>query len=279
LDQKIAVVTGSSSGIGLATSLSLARHGFYTYATMRNLDKSKNIMDIAKKDELPLQVIQLDVNADKSVRDAVDRIIAEKKRIDVLVNSAGYGLIGCVEDLSMEELKAQLETNLFGIIRVTQAVLPTMRNQKRGIIVNVCSVAGRIGFPAMPGYIITNFALRGLSESMRYELDQFGIKVVIIELGVVRTNFSNSSVMAKKALDPNSSYAQLTQKVSAGIRLLVEHGIPPEEVAKVIVKAVTSDDPEPRYLVGNDAAMLIEARTNMPDAEFEKFMKKEFLGI
>jgi len=277
VDQKVAVVTGSSSGIGFATSIALTQHGFYTYATVRNLGRSKDLMDRAK-DGLPLQVLQLDVTDDRSVKAAIDKIVAEKNRIDVLVNNAGYGLIGCVEDLSIEELKAQFETNLLGVIRVTQAVLPTMRKQKQGIIVNVGSVAGRIGFPGMPAYIASKFALKGLSESMRYELEPFGIRVVIIEPGVVRTNFLNSSVIAKKTLEPDSPYAQLTQKVSSGIKLLVGHGTSPEEVAKVILKAITSED-RPQYLVGDDAAALIESRENMSDLEFEKFMKKEFLGM
>lgn len=277
MDQKVAVVTGSSSGIGFATSLLLARNGFHTYATMRNLDKSKSILDIAKKEKLPLEVIRLDVDDDKSVKDAVNKIVAEKKRIDVLVNNAGYGLVGCVEELSIDEVKAIFETNLFGIVRVTQAVLPTMRKQGSGIIVNVSSIAGRISFPVTPAYISTKFALEGLSESMRYELEQFGIKVILVEPGVIRTDFSGNMKVARKATDPNSPYAQLTQKVSAGLKLLVEHGTPPEEVAKVILKAITSENPDPRYLVGNDAAIIMEARKNMSDIEFEKFVKKEIL--
>lgn len=277
MDQKVAVVTGSSSGIGFATSLLLARNGFYTYATMRNLDKSKSIMDVAKKEKLPLEVIQLDVNDDKSVKDAVNKIAEEKKRIDVLVNNAGYMLAGCVEDLSIDEVKAIFETNLFGIVRATQAVLPIMRKQRNGTIVNVSSVAGRISFPVTPAYISTKFALEGLSESMRYELEQFGIKVILVEPGVVRTDISGNMKMARKAMDPNSPYAQLTQKVSTGLKLLVDHGTPPEEVAKVILKAITSENPDPRYLVGNDAAIIMEARKNMSDIEFEKFMKKEIL--
>ncbi|MGH9909309.1 MAG: SDR family oxidoreductase [Nitrososphaerales archaeon] len=277
MDQKVAVVTGSSSGIGLATALLLARNGFYTYATMRNLDKSKGIVDVAKKEKLPLQVIRLDVNDDKSVKDAVNKIVEEKKRVDVLVNNAGYMLAGCVEDLSIDEVKAIFETNLFGILRVTQAVLPTMRKQGSGIIVNVSSVAGRISFPVTPAYISTKFALEGLSESMRYELEQFGIKVILVEPGVVRTDISGNMKMARKAMDPNSPYAQLTQKVSTGFKLLVDHGTPPEEVAKVILKAITSENPDPRYLVGNDAAIIMEARKNMSDIEFEKFIKKEIL--
>src|SRR5215217_1828513 len=148
---RIAVVTGSSSGIGFETALLLARSGFHTYATMRNLEKSKNITDIANNEKLPLQVVQLDVNDDISVKNAIDKIVAaaENKRIDVLVNNAGYGLFGPLEDISIEEIKAQFETNFFGVIRVTQQVLPVMRKQKSGTIVNVSSVGGRIGIPSL----------------------------------------------------------------------------------------------------------------------------------
>jgi short-subunit dehydrogenase len=234
-------------------------------------------MEIAEKEKLSLDVISLDVNDDKSVKDAISKIVEEKKRIDVLVNNAGYGLIGCVEDLSIDETKAIFETNFFGIIYVTQAVLPIMRKQRSGTIVNVSSIAGRIGFPVTSAYISTKFALEGLSESLRYELEDFGIKVIIVEPGAVRTDFPENMQVAKKVKDQNSPYTQLTQKISAGLKLLLEHGTPPEEVAKVILKAVTSENPEPRYLVGNDAAMIMEARKNMTDAEFEKFMKKEIL--
>ena len=149
-DQKVAVVTGSSSGIGYETSLLLARNGFHTYATMRNLEKSVNIREIASKERLPLYTVQLDVTDDVSVKNAIDKILTESRRIDILVNNAGYALLGAIEDLSIDELKAQYETNLFGIVRVTQAVLPIMRKQKSGIIVNMSSIGGRIGFPPSP---------------------------------------------------------------------------------------------------------------------------------
>jgi NAD(P)-dependent dehydrogenase (short-subunit alcohol dehydrogenase family) len=123
----VALITGCSTGIGYSASLMLARNGFYTYATMRNTRKSVNIKQMANKEALPLEVIQLDVNDDLSVKNAIEEIISEKERIDILVNNAGYGLIGSIEDISLEELKAQFETNLFGVIRVTKQVLPIMR--------------------------------------------------------------------------------------------------------------------------------------------------------
>lgn len=275
---KVALVTGSSSGIGFETSLMLARAGFNTYASMRNLEKSKNITEIAKKEKLPLQVVQLDVNNDGSVKDAIVKILKADQRIDVLINNAGYGLFGSVEDTSIEEIKAQFETNFFGVVRVTQQVLPLMRRQNSGTIVNVSSVGGRIGLPALSAYHSTKFALEGLSESIAFELEPFGIRVVIIEPGVIRTNILNSSSSAKKALDPKSPYFSLSQKLNDNFKSMMESELssPPEEVAKVILQAVTSENPQLRYSVGDDAANLIDARKNMPDKEFRKMIMKNF---
>ena len=146
-NNKVAVVTGSSTGIGYETSLILARNGFLTYATMRNLNKSENIKLIATKENLPIRVKQLDVTDHASVKNAIQTILSETGRIDVLINNAGYGLNDAFEDLAMDEIKAQYETNVFGLIRTTQAVLPIMRRRKSGTIVNISSGAGRFGFP------------------------------------------------------------------------------------------------------------------------------------
>jgi NAD(P)-dependent dehydrogenase (short-subunit alcohol dehydrogenase family) len=163
---KVAIVTGSSSGIGFETSLLLARNGFFTYATMRNLDKSNRIKELKQKERLPLEVLKLDVADDKSVNDAIEKIVNEQDTIDVLVNNAGYALVGPLEELSIQEFKDQFETNVFGVIRVTQSVLPIMRKQRHGTIVNISSIAGRIGFPLTPAYVSSKFALEGLSESI-----------------------------------------------------------------------------------------------------------------
>jgi NAD(P)-dependent dehydrogenase (short-subunit alcohol dehydrogenase family) len=188
-NQKVAVVTGSSSGIGYETSLELSRNGFFTYATIRNLNKSENIKSIAAKENLPIRITQLDITDDRSVKNAIQSITAEAGRIDVLVNNAGYGLNGAFEDLSMDEIKAQYDTNVFGLIRTTQAVLPTMRKQKSGTIVNISSgVVAMDGMPGASAYVSTKFAIEGLSKSIAYELEPFGIKIVLIEPGVIRTN-------------------------------------------------------------------------------------------
>jgi NAD(P)-dependent dehydrogenase (short-subunit alcohol dehydrogenase family) len=272
---KIAIVTGSSSGIGFETSLALAREGYHIYATMRDVKKGNRILDIARKENLKVKVLELDVNKEDTIKRAIEKIVSEEKRIDVLVNNAGYFLVGCLEDLSIEDLKDQFETNFFGVVRTIQGVLPIMRNQKSGIIVNISSVAGRIGFPVTPGYISSKFAIEGLSESMRYELIPFGIKTIIIEPGVIKTNLFAT---LKKATNPNSVYKDMTDKVMSGLLMMSEMGTPPQEVAKTIIKAISSDNPLPRYPVGNDAIMFLEAKKEKTDIEFENYIKKELFS-
>ena len=278
-DKKTAVVTGSASGIGFETSLLLAKNRFSTCATVRDLDKAKAIRDISDKGELPITVMELDVTSDKSVSDAIDRVVKESKRIDVVVNNAGYGQGGALEDDSMDEIKALFETNLFGAIRVMKAVLPIMRKQHSGIIVNVSSMGGRIGFPFGTAYHSTKFALEGISESMRYETEPFGIKVILIEPGVIRTNFSSNYRIGQKAADPRSPYLSMLQAMQKAFeRYSGQEITPPEEVAKVILKAVTSENPEIRYVVGNDAIQLMEAKKRMSDLEFEGLVKQQFFS-
>jgi NAD(P)-dependent dehydrogenase (short-subunit alcohol dehydrogenase family) len=219
---------------------------------------------------LPLKTVQLDVTDDISVKNAIQSITAESNRIDVLVNNAGYGLAGAFEDLSMEEIKAEHETNLFGVIRVTQAVLPIMRRQKSGIIVNISSALGRFGFPIISAYVSTKFAIEGLSESMAYELEPFGIKMVLVEPGFIKTDLANNSVTAKKSQDANSPYSQLMQHMVSYIEHVSRSS--PDVVAKAVLKAVTSENPNLRYLAGKDVEGWIEGKRSMSDEGFHKMM-------
>ena len=275
--EKVAVVTGTSSGIGFETSLALAREGYFTYATMRDTTKSNKIKEIAQKENLKINVLELDVDDEKSVKSAIAQILDQKQRIDVLVNNAGWGLWGCVEDVSVDEFKEQFETNFFSIIRLIQEVAPTMRKQGSGTIVNVSSVVGRIGFPASPAYISSKFALEGLSESLRFEFAPFGVDVIIIEPGVIKTNFMKNMKMAKKS-ELDTVYKDITTKVVSGVKMMAEMGTPPKEVANTIVKAIKDKNPLPRYIVGNDALMFLEAKKSKTDIEFENYLKKELYG-
>jgi len=272
--EKVAIVTGSSSGIGFETSLALAREGYFTYATMRDTTKSNKIKEIAQKENLKINVLELDVDDEKSVKSAIAQILDQKQRIDVLVNNAGWGLWGCVEDVSVDEFKEQFETNFFSIIRLIQEVAPAMRKQGSGTIVNISSVVGRIGFPASPAYISSKFALEGLSESLRFEFAPFGVDVIIIEPGVIKTDFMKNMKMAKKS-ELDTVYKDITTKVVSGVKMMVEMGTLPEEVANTIVKAIKDKKPLPRYVVGNDAVMFLEAKKSKTDIEFENYLKKE----
>jgi NAD(P)-dependent dehydrogenase (short-subunit alcohol dehydrogenase family) len=272
---RVAVITGSSSGIGLETSLLLARNNFLTYATMRTLQKADNLRALASKSKLPLQIIQLDVIDDASVKNAIQEIMADSGRVDVLVNNAGYGLSGAFEDITIDEIKRQFDTNLYGLIRTTQAVLPIMRKQKSGIIVNISSGAGLFGYPSGSAYISSKFAVEGLSESISYELEQFGIKIVLIEPGFIKTNFGSSMLIAKKSQDPNSVYSHLLKVVNAASSKMAQNASPPELVANAVLEAVTTDTPKLRYLVGRDIEQWVNSKNSKSDVEFHDMMVKD----
>jgi NAD(P)-dependent dehydrogenase (short-subunit alcohol dehydrogenase family) len=270
----VAVVTGSSSGIGLAASLALAKNGYLTYATMRNLAKRDTIQSIAKKQHLPFRTVQLDVTDENSVKNAIQSILSESRRIDLLVNNAGYGLTGAFEDIGIDEIKALYETNVFGVIRVTQAVLPIMRKQRSGRIINISSGAGKIGYPGGSPYVSSKFALEGLSESMAFEVEQFGIKTVLVEPGFIRTSFADNTVTAKKGQNPNSPYSQLMMqmKSSSHRRRMIENAPDADLVASVIVEAATAKEPNLRYLAGKDVEQMVAAKKSMSDEEFQKMI-------
>lgn len=271
--EKVALVTGSSSGIGLETVLALARDGYHTFASMRNTSKAGELENAAKKENLPIEIIQLDVDSEESIVSGIKKVIADAGRLDVLVNNAGYGQFGCTEDVSVEDFRKQFETNFFSIVRIVQEVAPIMRNQNSGIIVNISSVAGRMGLPGSPAYISSKFALEGFGECLRYELGQFGIKTTLIEPGVIKTNFFESMKIPDSKTDPK--YKQLTDHIHSGLKMMVELGTPPSQVADVIIKAIHDDEMLPRYIVGTDAAMFMEAKKTKTDIEFEKYLSKE----
>ena len=289
--QSIAVVTGSSTGIGFETSLLLARNGFYTYATMRDTHKGDNIKEIANDENLPLKVLSMDVDDDDSVRNTIQNVLDEKKKIDILINNAGYGLFGALEDISIEEAKKQFETNLFGAIRTIKEVLPTMREQKNGLIINVTSLAGIVGIPAECIYVSTKFALEGLSESISYELQPYGIKVILIEPGVINTNFvpnikfpnqvdnNNNNNIKKKNSSPyysNTIDTFLSHYFSA-----MNNAQPPKEVAIVILEAIknasNSSETLFRYTVGGDAKTFAQAKKSMSDSQLHEFISNKLL--
>jgi short-subunit dehydrogenase len=275
--KQVAIITGCSSGIGYETSILLAKNGFKTYATMRNVEKGDKLKDIAEKENLDLKIIKLDVTDDYSIKNAINEIIQETSRIDILVNNAGNNIAGTVEDLSIEEFKEQFETNFFGLVRVTKAVLPIMRNQNSGIIVNLSSIAGKMAIPLNSAYTSSKFAVEGFSESVRYELEDFGIKVILIEPGVIKSNFYENIKMSKNSLaDPKSPYQPITQKIFEAFLSMIQYAFPAKIVADVILEAITSDNSKIRYVVGDDAKSITEAKKRLSDKEFENWVKEGF---
>ncbi len=276
---KVAVVTGSSSGIGYETSLLLARNQIKTYATMRNMSKSNGLREIASKEKIPLNVAQLDVNDDLSVNTAIDKIVRENGRIDILVNNAGYDLFGSLEESSLEEIKQQFETNVFGVIRTTKAVIPTMRKQGNGTIVNISCVDGTVGlFPFETAYHASKFALEGFTESLRHELANFNIHIILIEPGGISSNFS-MNIKTAKGFDSNKSpYAKLAQQVLQGFEsILAAYSSHPSKVAHTILNVLNSPNPELRYPVGKDAESIFKARAELSDKELEQWAREVYM--
>jgi NAD(P)-dependent dehydrogenase (short-subunit alcohol dehydrogenase family) len=287
-----ALVTGSSTGIGFETSLALARNGIHTFATMRHIQKGGTIERVIDKESLPLSVIEMDVNDEDSVRRTVIKIIDEKKRIDILVNNAGYGLFGALEDISLNEIREQFETNYFGAIRVMKQVIPTMRRQRSGIILNITSVAGVVGIPGECVYSSSKFAMEGLSESMSYELKPYGIKVVLIEPGVINTNFVPNirfpdksqyrSMQAKgEKNDSLSHYSETVDAFLSHYYPSMKNAPPSTLVSTTIIEAINNASNSSqslfRYLVGEDSKCLAACKKFMSDAQLHAYVDKRLL--
>lgn len=274
---QVALITGCSSGLGYETALMLARNGFHTFATMRNTKKSDSLEEIIKKERLDLNIRELDVNDDTSIENTINCIKSEANRIDVLINNAGYGLVGFFEDLTLDEIRNQFETNFFGVLNITKKIIPIMRLQKSGTIINVSSGAGQVGFPGISAYVSTKFAIEGFSESLMYELFPYGIKVVIIEPGVIKTNFFRNCIVSEHSMKKSSPYSRSLDKFQRNVELMQEHATSPMDVAKVIIQVLGNNEPKQRYIVGNDVAMILEAKKNLSDIEFKKMMMQNII--
>jgi NAD(P)-dependent dehydrogenase (short-subunit alcohol dehydrogenase family) len=241
---------------------------------MRDLAKRDSIQSVADKQHLSIRVVQLDVTDENSINNAIQSILSESGRIDLLVNNAGYVLTGAFEDIGIDEIKALYETNVFGVIRVTQAVLPIMRKQRSGRIINISSGAGRVGYPGDSAYVSSKFALEGLSESMAFEVEQFGIKTVLVEPGFIRTSIGENIAIAKKSQRPNSTYSQMMQRMSSYRGKMLENAPDANLVADVVVEAATAKEPNLRYLAGKDVQQMVAAKKSMSDEEFHKMVKQ-----
>jgi NAD(P)-dependent dehydrogenase (short-subunit alcohol dehydrogenase family) len=267
---KTALVTGASSGIGEATVRHLLADGFTVYAGARRLERMRPLARAGAK------LLALDVTDDASMVDAVDRIVAETGRIDALVNNAGYGSYGAVEDVPIEEGRRQFEVNVIGLARLTQLVIPVMRGQKAGRIVNVSSMGGRISEPLGAWYHATKFAVEGLSDCLRMELKPFGIDVVVIQPGAIRTEWGPIAAQSLLEVSGSAAYRGQAERharfLAAGSAEATSS--PPEMVAETIAQALSAARPRTRYPTGKFARLFLGLRWLMPDRMFDWFMHR-----
>ena len=261
----IAVVTGTSTGIGLTTTLRLARSGYKVFAGMRNLAKADPLREVVDSEGLPVEVIELDVNRDGSVKEAFDAI-AEEGPVDVLVNNAGIAGSSPFELTPLEEHRAMFETNYFGAVRCIQAVVPSMRERKTGTIVNISSVAGINAVPNQIPYSASKWALECLGEALAGELVRFGVRVVNIEPGVIMTNIFENSAEATR-YDKTSPYQSLMRRSGKMYVAGFRRGTSPETVADAIYESITAEAYKLRWPVGDDAEGFAAGRFAVSDEE------------
>jgi NAD(P)-dependent dehydrogenase (short-subunit alcohol dehydrogenase family) len=260
----VVLITGSNSGIGLATALHFARLGHDVHAGLRNPATATELTQAIEKEKLPIQPVVIDVDDAASVTRGVTEVLDRAGRIDVLVNNAGIGGGGPIEDVPVDWAKGLFETNYFGAIRMIQAVLPGMRERRSGAIVNVSSIAGRVVVAGHGHYSAVKHALEAATEALAQEVQAFGIRVILIEPGVVVTPIFTK---ARRFADPASPYAIHVHRLMLFFQMQMKTPSRPSDVAEVIHEAVTTKAPKLRYLVGEDAERLAAGRQRLTDEE------------
>jgi NAD(P)-dependent dehydrogenase (short-subunit alcohol dehydrogenase family) len=258
-------VTGASTGIGLATALHFARAGDDVYAAVRNPGTAPELTAAIERDRLPVHVVTLDVDTDVSVDRGVREVLEKAGRVDVLVNNAGIGGGGPVEDVPVDWVKSLFETNYFGAIRMIRAVLPGMRERRSGAIVNVSSVFGRLSLAGHGHYAAAKWALEAISEALAQEVYRFGVRVVIVEPGAVVTPIFRK---AQRFARPDSPYVDHVKRLLLVYGKIMPRASQPDDVARAIHEAVTAASPKLRYPVGDDAARLIAGRARLSDEAY-----------
>ncbi|MGG3736922.1 oxidoreductase [Aeribacillus pallidus] len=277
--QPVAFVTGASSGFGLLTCVALAGEGYRVLASMRNLDNKGRLEAVAKEAGVTnqMEIVQLDVTDFSAVETVIQDVMDRYGRIDLLVNNAGYATGGFTEELAVEEWRRQFETNFFGLVAVTKAVLPSMRERRSGKIVNISSISGRIGFPSMGPYAASKFAVEGFSESLRLEMLPYGVHVVLIEPGSYKTDIWSKGLGAV-TINPNSPYVKKVKSIWKYVNHVADTAPPPDEVIQQIVQVAKSPSPKLRYPVGKGVKLGIILKNVLPWNWWERMITKRLWG-
>ena len=275
---KVILITGCSSGFGLLTAARLSTHGHHVYATMRNMEKQHALFEEVKRRRGRIAILPLDVTNEVSIDKAIEAIDSECGRIDVLVNNAGYGIGGFFEDLTQDEIKAQMETNFFGVQNVTRKVIPFMRRQKHGTIINISSVAGLYALPAFGAYNASKWSLEGFSESLWYEMKLFGIHVCLIEPGTYNTTiFHGNKRYAKNFDNPQSPYHSLSKHFNKFVDNYVSTvKNNPENIARAVEKLIAMKNPPLRNFPDWQSRVLLASKRILPFSVFSWIIRKGF---
>ncbi len=272
---KVILITGASSGIGREAAILLGRQGHRVYAGARRLER---MADLAERAGGDVTAVEMDVSKGDDNKRVVDQVIEAEGRIDVLINNAGFGLYGPIEDLPIDDARYQFEVNLFGLAHLTQLVLPHMRSQGSGRIVNVSSMVGKVFMPLAAWYDATKHALEGWSDCLRYETAPFGIQVVLIEPGAIKTEFDDVRMAQLEALPADSAYRSQIEKFKKLVDAPpdLDRQTPPEVVARVYAKAATTRRPRRRYITGTYARPWMYTRRWLGDGAYEMILRRAY---
>ena len=264
--KKVILITGASSGIGKDTALSLIKHGHVVYGAARRLEMMQDIIQAGG------HAIKMDILNEKNINDVVNQIINEQNRIDVLINNAGYGLWGAVETISIDEAKRQFDVNIFGLAYLTKKIIPFMRKQKSGKIINMSSMGGKVYTPFGAWYHATKYALEGWSDCLRIELKSFGIDVILIEPGVIKTEFQDVMMDSTVERSIGTPYEKKLKALEKATQEMYARGIgsPPSTITKLIIKAINSHNPKRRYVGGLFAKPMLFIKKWFGDKMYEK---------
>jgi NAD(P)-dependent dehydrogenase (short-subunit alcohol dehydrogenase family) len=273
------LVTGATDGLGRATAILLAERGYRVFAGGRSAERRAALEEFAREKKLPLEVLQLDVTSDMSVDATVSEIERRAGPVEALVNNAGIGIGAAMEEISIADMLKQFETNLFGVMRVTRRVLPEMRKRRRGRIVNMSSVAGKLAGPIMGPYCASKHALEAVSDSMRLELYPFGVQVILIEPGFIATSIGRNSMELSAGYAngaENSPYRAIYEAFRESFASSMKNsGTTPKDCAEVILRAIEAKNPRARYAVTPEAKMALRMRRLLPDSMLDRFLRKQ----
>lgn len=273
----IAFITGASSGFGLLATVALAKEGYRVVATMRNLERKAPLEQAIKKEGLYacVEIYEMDVTDSLQIQKIVRQVIDRNGRVDLLVNNAGYASAGFVEEVDLEEWRRQFDTNFFGVVSLTQAILPFMRKQRQGMIINISSISGRMGFPALGPYVASKFALEGFSETLRLEMAPFGVRVVLIEPGSFKTEIWGKGVDSADFSMP-SPYQRLKELIRREVEQTSRTAGNPKEVIDLILHVAKSKAPKLRYPIGKGVKIGLAFKSIAPWNWLEWIVTKRF---